>query len=221
MSLSTHSHTDAAFCVYITIYTGTKLPPFYIGSSTTVKVLGGYHGSILSKEFRVRWKAEIVACPDKFRTFVIAVFNDRRSALEYENLLQRKYNVVKSPLFVNKAFAAVNGFFGMNVSGERNPMYGKKRPDISDRNRSINAGMAARVSATRIRNGTAAGSKNPMYGKSRPDAAERMRQMNRRMNCGPAKREEMRRTVCCLHCRHVGQMGGMRRWHLDRCKSVL
>lgn len=39
------------FCVYHTIYSGTLLPPNYIGSSTVDKVLTKkYHGSVKSKK---------------------------------------------------------------------------------------------------------------------------------------------------------------------------
>jgi hypothetical protein len=38
------------YCVYLTIYKGNNLPPFYIGSTSIDKIDGGYHGSVMSEE---------------------------------------------------------------------------------------------------------------------------------------------------------------------------
>lgn len=40
------------YCVYLTCYLGNKLPPFYIGSTTTIKVQSGYKGSVKSKQYK-------------------------------------------------------------------------------------------------------------------------------------------------------------------------
>lgn len=40
------------YCTYVTFYSGNKLPPFYIGSTSVDKIEKGYRGSVKSK----RWK---------------------------------------------------------------------------------------------------------------------------------------------------------------------
>ena len=40
------------YVVYLTRYSGGKLPPWYIGSSTEEKVLAGYNGSVKSKKWK-------------------------------------------------------------------------------------------------------------------------------------------------------------------------
>lgn len=48
------------YCVYLTIYSGSKLPPFYIGSGTLDKILNkGYRGSVTSKQFKKIWSQEL------------------------------------------------------------------------------------------------------------------------------------------------------------------
>jgi len=44
------------YCVYITIYRGNKLPPFYIGYSTPEKIKNGYRGSVSSRQYKNIWK---------------------------------------------------------------------------------------------------------------------------------------------------------------------
>jgi hypothetical protein len=47
------------FCTYLTIYSGNKLPMFYIGSSTVKKVVSGYHGSVSSKIYK-GWYCQVL-----------------------------------------------------------------------------------------------------------------------------------------------------------------
>ena len=131
------------FCVYLTSYYGNKLPMFYIGSGTVKKVESGYHGSVRSKKYQPTWDAEIKNNPHLFKTKIIKTFEDRKSATELEHNLQVAMNVVKSDMYINMAFAAVNGFFGMPVSGKDHPLYGirgdahwgtgQKRPEHSEK----------------------------------------------------------------------------------------
>lgn len=95
-------------CVYLTIYKGNKLPMFYIGSSTVDKVNNGYHGSVCSKKYKSIWKNEIKNNPDLFITKILKIFNDRKSASLYEESLQRKLNVVVSPMYINEGYCSTN-----------------------------------------------------------------------------------------------------------------
>jgi hypothetical protein len=107
------------YCVYLTVYHGNKLPPFYIGSSNKVQVHRGYKGSVASKKYKNIWNSEIKTNPNLFKTFIISTHNTRKEAFAKEELLQKKLNVVKSELYINECFAN-KGFdnFGKPVDSE-------------------------------------------------------------------------------------------------------
>jgi hypothetical protein len=114
-------------CVYLTTYSGSLLPKYYIGSSTVEKVLGGYRGSVSSKQYAKTWKQECSKNPHLFETVILSYHRNAKDALSQELSLHELYDVVKSDKFVNKSKAKKNGMFGMDVSGEKNPMYGRSR----------------------------------------------------------------------------------------------
>ena len=100
------------YVTYLTIYSGNKLPPFYIGSSTIEKINNGYRGSVKSKKYKSIWKQELKENPHLFKTKIISKHTNRKEALEKEDYIHRKLNVVKSPLYINMALAS--GCFGDN-----------------------------------------------------------------------------------------------------------
>ena len=55
------------YCTYLTVYTGNKLPPFYIGSTSVDNISKGYRGSVLSKNYKSIWKQELHSHPDLFK----------------------------------------------------------------------------------------------------------------------------------------------------------
>jgi hypothetical protein len=114
------------YCVYLTCYKGNKLPPFYIGSSTIEKIKNGYRGSVSSKVYKNIWKTEIKNNSHLFKTIIISNHDTREEALEKENKFQHALNVVHNNLYINKSYAAKNGFFGRDVKGQFNPRYGVK-----------------------------------------------------------------------------------------------
>lgn len=99
---------NTIYAVYLTIYNGEMLPPFYIGSTSLDKLNRGYCGSVSSREYKTLWKAALKQEPENFDTIVISEHNTRKEALDAECDLQRKLDVVKSPLFVNKAIATLH-----------------------------------------------------------------------------------------------------------------
>ena len=115
------------YCVYLTIYRGTKLPPFYVGSSSVEKVQNGYHGSVCSKQFKAIWKSELRFNSTLFETKIISTQLDRKEATLKEREFQKKVNAVKNPLYINQSFAAYDSFTDMDHSGKNNPMYGTSR----------------------------------------------------------------------------------------------
>lgn len=106
------------YCVYLTVYSGSRMPPFYIGSSSSQKVKAGYHGSVKSYLWMNIWREELVSVPELFRTVIISEHSSRIEAYKEEEKIQRMLNVVHSDLFINEAFA--NGNFS-NHGKPRSP----------------------------------------------------------------------------------------------------
>lgn len=95
------------YCIYLTIYLGDNLPPFYIGSSTVEKVLKGYHGTVTSAKYKDIWRKEIQTNRHLFKTFMIPsppilTMTDK---LMLEAKWQLEFDVVNSPLFINQRIA--------------------------------------------------------------------------------------------------------------------
>ena len=119
------------YCVYLTIYRGILLPPFYIGSTSVDKINTGYHGSVSSKMWKEIWESEIKDNPHLFESKIICLYETRQEALDKEYKFHKQLNVVKNPLYINQSLAKKNGFFGMDVSGELHPNFGTKHKLIS------------------------------------------------------------------------------------------
>ena len=113
------------YVCYLTIYKGEKLPPYYIGSTSLNKIENGYRGSVVSKKYKNVFKNELKTNPELFDIIILSKHDNRKEAIEIELLLQKEFDVVKSDLFFNEAFASINGMFGRDVSGSNNPMFGK------------------------------------------------------------------------------------------------
>jgi hypothetical protein len=84
--------------------------------------MNGYHGTIKSKKYQSLYRKELKTNPHLFKTHIISSFTNRQEALEKENTLQRKLNVVKSPLYFNEAYARN---FGLSTQGDKNGFFGK------------------------------------------------------------------------------------------------
>jgi hypothetical protein len=145
--LSREKIMESKYCTYLTIYYGSLLPRRYVGSSSVDKVNNGYNGSVKSKKWAKIFIDEQKRNKHLFKTRILSFHETRKDAIEYELELHKKYNVTLDETFMNQSLAAPNGFFGRNVSGENNPMFGKIHPN---RGKQINSGHH--------------GEKNPMYG---------------------------------------------------------
>lgn len=121
------------YCIYLTVYLGDKLPPFYIGSTSIEKINKGYHGSVTSAKYKDIWKEEIKTSRHLFKTFIIptAPIFDQRAKLDLEARWQRAFDVVRSELFVNKCLATHNLFCTDPESIEK----GKKKRAITYKTR--------------------------------------------------------------------------------------
>lgn len=115
------------YCTYLITYFGNKLPPFYIGSTSLAKIQKGYFGSVCSKNYKDIWYDELHNNKHLFKIRIVSTHTDRLSAYKKEELLQRHLKVMNNSLYINRSYAIT----GRDTYGINNPMYGKKRPDVS------------------------------------------------------------------------------------------
>lgn len=167
------------FCVYLTIYSGNKLPPFYIGSSSVDKVIAGYHGSVRSIKYGKQWASELKHNPHLFKTVIIQKFPSRKEALFKENSFHARLNVVRSSMYINQSTAAPNGCHGMDVAGKNNPMYGKTHPSKGKNRTHYN--QTAESKAQRIRK---LQDHNEKFWKSENPDAARLRELHSQLSAG-------------------------------------
>jgi len=165
------------YVTYLTTYSGDKLPPFYIGSSTKERVENGYHGSVRSQKYRALWESELENNPQLFTTVILSEHKTRNESLDAEVALQKLHDAVKSPLYINMAYAR-GGFF--------NPGTEAYTPEVRAKMRAAKLGKkqtpehAAKAAAGRI------GRKNT------PEQKERMRQAALTRKKAPPVSEETR-----------------------------
>jgi len=100
------------YCLYITRYSGNKLPPFYIGSSSVEKVKRGYNGSVMSKKYKDIYDFEQKNNKHLFKTRILKIFNTREEAFSAERDIQIKYDLINNDKYMNMSIARKNGYFG-------------------------------------------------------------------------------------------------------------
>ena len=105
------------YCTYLTVYRGNKLPQFYIGSTTTSRINSGYKGSVSSSRYKRVWKDEIKNHPELFHTKILTTHATRQEALNRELKFQQQLKVASSPMYVNMAYAQINGCCGVSTKG--------------------------------------------------------------------------------------------------------
>lgn len=101
------------------------MPRRYIGSSSIKRIKNGYRGSVQSKKWKHIWRDELKNNPHLFKTRILKIFNTRAEAIVAELETQKRYNVVKSCIWINESYAQIRGYAGRDVSGVNNPMYGQ------------------------------------------------------------------------------------------------
>jgi hypothetical protein len=136
------------YVVYLTVYSGEKLPPFYIGSSSILNIEKGYKGSVVSKKYKDIFIQENKDNPSFFEVDILSRHDTREEAFMVELLLQKKFNVVKSEMFFNESYASINGMFGRDVTGENNPMFGKKHSEHTKKTLKEKRGLLKRYEIT-------------------------------------------------------------------------
>jgi len=118
------------YVTYLTIYSGDKLPKFYIGSTSEQKILSNkYFGSVKSKKWKNIFKYELENNKHLFSVNILSYHETRTEALTEELRIQVLNNVVKSSDYFNESLACPNGFFGRNTLGSNNPFFGKEHSE--------------------------------------------------------------------------------------------
>ena len=96
------------FAVYLTIYSGNKMPPFYIGYSYNIHERN-YYGTPSSKLYKDIFKKELSENPHKFKVVILKEFGDDiKAAKKYETYIQKALNVAKNPLYINRCIQHVD-----------------------------------------------------------------------------------------------------------------
>ncbi len=104
------------YCTYLTIYTGNKLPPFYLGSSSIKRIKNGYRGSVVSRAYKSIWDEELKHNPNLFKVFIVKTHHSREEAALYELKIQQQLGVVNNPLYVNMGY-----FYGGHLVYSKSP----------------------------------------------------------------------------------------------------
>ena len=125
----------SSYCTYITVYTGNKMPPFYIGHTSIKKIKSGYHGSVSSKEYKALWLNEQLNNPQLFKTFILTTHTTREEAVSKEIYFQTKLNVHKNLMYINRAicgkrfFPKIKGYKNSDTHNRRisNTLKGKRK----------------------------------------------------------------------------------------------
>ena len=91
------------YCVYLTVYSGNKLPPFYIGYCRKDKIDKGYLGTPTSKEYKEIFKEEKENSIHLFKIHIIKEYKTAKEAKLKETDLQTKLQVLKNPLYFNRS----------------------------------------------------------------------------------------------------------------------
>jgi len=131
------------YVTYLITYSGDKLPKYYTGSTSKAKLDNGYLGSIRSKKWKTNFRLEVNNNRHLFNVEILTEHDTRSEALDEEYSIQKERDVVKSSDYFNEAYANINGFFGRDVSGEINPMYGRENEIVAI---NVKTGKRVRVS---------------------------------------------------------------------------
>ncbi|AKE44688.1 HNH endonuclease [Sinorhizobium phage phiM9] len=115
--LSSRIDASKEWCVYVIIYLGDKMPPFYAGFTRVSNMIDGYHGSVSSEEWEEIWRSEINQHPQLFRRKIIRTFSTKKEASDFEIEFLTHFDARRSHLFVNKTNGAKN--FCGNIEGNK------------------------------------------------------------------------------------------------------
>jgi len=171
------------FCVYLTVYYGNKLPPFYIGHSTVQKIKNGYSGSVCSKQYGKIWRKEKREQPHLFKTKILQTFLTREDAAKREYELQKKLKVHKNPLYTN---LSINGkHFCIRYRGKDNPMWGKHH----------SAATKLKISEIHKQSGRYNGANNYFFGRTHSSSVKKLLSEHGKIKWDLGSREKIQETL--------------------------
>jgi hypothetical protein len=157
------------FCVYHTTYSGNLMPQNYIGSTSVDNILNkNYHGSVTSKRYKDIWKSELNLHSELFSTVIVSYHDTRSNATHKELQIQRLFNVVKSEIFINRAYASVNGFSDTLFTPEE-----RASAKIKELNTKLNKTLEEKLSSSKKQSNTMANKtseQKSITGKKKSDA---------------------------------------------------
>lgn len=228
------------YVTYRTTYLGDKMPMYYIGSSTEDRIKTGYVGSVSSQKYKDVWQKELSENPHLFITEILTRHSTHEEAIEMEQKLQIENDVVKSEIYINESIARKNGFFGRDVSGSNNPMFGRtgeNNPNFGTK-RTEETKQKMRIKNSRpmseeqkqkireIRTGTTLTEETKkklsqsLKGKRDSEEAKLKKSLAQKK----LRDEGMhfsQKIFTCPHCGKIGKGVNMKRYHFDNCKSSL
>jgi hypothetical protein len=208
------SQTAAMFCTYLTLYSGNKLPPFYIGSTSVKRVEDeGYGGSVSSKLYAAIWRSERKAHPELFRTQILSIHTSRKDAFDKEQKLQLAVGAAKSPMYMNRTTA--NKFCdttGMKFSLEsRAKMSAKAKA-------AVKAGKHPLQNSKRHKDRSKVQFEQGTHNFQVCGSASAHAAMVNRQTYAAGKHPSQKIRIC-PHCSHEGRGPQMFRRHFDKCQS--
>ena len=220
------------YCVYLTIYRGNKMPPFYIGRSRIKNI---DRGTVSSKLYKDIWLQELADNPQLFETKILTKHSTQKEAAEKEEYFHKKLRVHKNPLYINQATAAgtfhadirghKNPWYNKNRSGESNPMHGKthsveSRKKMSESQKGKHSGKKTEAHKNAIRNALKGRSLIELHGE---EMAEIIRNKLKKPKSQEQKLKQSfimknKPKLECQHCGTLTSLTNHKRWHGDNCK---
>jgi hypothetical protein len=198
------------YCVYLTIYSGNLLPPYYIGSTSLEKYNKGYKGSVSSKKYKTIWKNELKNHSELFDVLILDEFNTRQEALNAEYILQKKLNVVKSDQFINLTFAGDTKCFGTGWN-KGISMSDETKEKISLKLSGRKIGNYSKDHCNAISTAKK-GKSNGHLGKFHSD--------DTKLKMSNSAKGRVQLSIMCPHCKKTGGANGMVRYHFNNCKEI-
>lgn len=209
------------YCTYLTIYSGDKLPQFYIGSSTIERIYEhNYLGSVSSKKYKEIWKQELINNRHLFDIVILSEHSSQREAIIQERKYHILQDVIRNQNFVNMSFAQVDGSFGhsaivIQIANNKHPAKGlkwvtngidHKKAKGKKLKQLLNEGwVLGRTVSIKTREKL----RNVGLGKPSPIKGSKRDYYN-------ITKTEL---ITCPHCGFEG-IKNMSRWHFDNCKTI-
>lgn len=159
------------YCIYLTIYRGTKLPIFYLGSTSVQKIENGYRGSVSSNEYKSIWLTELKTNPHLFTTKILSTYLTRKEAYNSEHRLHRLLKTHKNPLYTNKS---IGGPMSSGIAWNKGlTLFDEKYKKGGKANKGkvkgpLPTSVKKKLSVPNSKKGHP-GKLNPMYGVKRPE----------------------------------------------------